>query len=162
MLYALALCEVGVFGVRFTKIPRVSRLRFTKVNPQIFTMMIPQQSMRRLTTSVCRCKKVPTNLKGKGSSSTHWMTRQLNDPYVEKAKMMNYRCRSAFKLLEIESKFNFLSPGSVVVDCGASPGSWTQVAVDKVNSNGTKEDAREGVVIAVDKQPIYPIDVSFH
>lgn len=59
--------------------------------------------------------KVPNNLKGRKKSSQEWLTRQLSDPYVEKAKIMNYRCRSCFKLLQIDEKYKFLKPGQVVV-----------------------------------------------
>ncbi|KAK4874576.1 hypothetical protein RN001_013936 [Aquatica leii] len=100
---------------------------------------------------------VPNNIKGKGSSSAKWLTRQLSDPYVEKAKMMNYRCRSAFKLIEIDDRHKFLNPGKVIVDCGAAPGSWTQVAVNRVNADGLLSDQPRGVVIAVDKQQLFPI-----
>ncbi|KAB0801726.1 hypothetical protein PPYR_03912 [Photinus pyralis] len=113
---------------------------------------------RYLHTTTQRCKHVvPSNLKGKGSSSTKWVTRQLKDPYVEKAKILNYRCRSAFKLLEIDDSQHILTPGHVVVDCGAAPGSWTQVAVQRVNADLSTPHKPIGVVIAVDKQQIHPI-----
>jgi len=105
------------------------------------------------------CKKItPTNIKGKGASSAQWLTRQLSDPYVEKAKMMNYRCRSAFKLIEMDDRFQFLSPGQVVIDCGAAPGSWSQVAVQRVNADGCTVKSNDiGTVISIDRQQIYPI-----
>ncbi|XP_044739272.1 rRNA methyltransferase 2, mitochondrial [Chrysoperla carnea] len=102
-------------------------------------------------------KIVPTNLKGKKVSSQQWLTRQLNDPYVEKAKMMNYRCRSAFKLIEIDDKNSFLKPGQTVIDCGAAPGSWTQVAVLRCNADG-KQKKKIGTVIGIDKLQIYPLE----
>lgn len=71
------------------------------------------------------------------------------------------RCRSAFKLLEINEKYNILKAGQYVVDCGAAPGSWTQVLVNAVNSNGSNNDLPKGSVISVDKQQIFPIQVSF-
>ncbi|XP_022916552.1 rRNA methyltransferase 2, mitochondrial [Onthophagus taurus] len=108
--------------------------------------------VRFISTTLIKQKVVPNNLKGKKVSSQQWLTRQLNDPYVEKAKMMNYRCRSAFKLIEMNDKYNFLQPKNIVIDCGASPGSWTQVAIHKVKLKN------EGVVIAIDKQQIYPIE----
>ena len=74
-------------------------------------------------------------LKGKGSSSKDWLDRQRKDPYVKRAVKESYRARSAFKLIEIDEKFKFLKPGDVVIDLGAAPGSWTQVAIEKVNSN---------------------------
>lgn len=79
----------------------------------------------------------PHNLKGKSTSSQKWITRQLKDPYVKRAREESYRCRSAFKLVEIDDRFDLLRPGSVVIDCGAAPGSWTQVAVERVNAAGT-------------------------
>ncbi|XP_023019317.2 mitochondrial rRNA methyltransferase 2 [Leptinotarsa decemlineata] len=96
--------------------------------------------------------------KGKKASSQQWLARHLSDPYVEKAKRMNYRCRSAFKLLEINERFNILQPGNVVLDIGAAPGSWTQVLVEKVHSKNTDQKSPTGIVIAVDKSQIYPIE----
>lgn len=85
-------------------------------------------------------------LKGKTAAEQRWVLRQLKDPYVKASHDQNFRCRSAFKLLEIDDKFHLLQPGYSVVDCGAAPGAWSQVAVDRVNSAGT------GEVVAVDKQ----------
>lgn len=56
---------------------------------------------------------------------------------MKRAREESYRCRSAFKLVEIDDRFGLLRPGSVVIDCGAAPGSWTQVAVERVNAAGT-------------------------
>ncbi|XP_043282499.1 rRNA methyltransferase 2, mitochondrial [Venturia canescens] len=104
-------------------------------------------------------RETPKNLKGKKPSSQHWLTRQLRDPYVEKAKQENYRCRSAFKLLEINERFGILRPGMTVVDCGAAPGSWTQVAVKKTNADGKdSEERKRGRVIAIDRLPICSIE----
>lgn len=72
--------------------------------------------------------------------------------------MLNYRCRSCFKLLEINEKHKFLKPGQVVVDVGAAPGSWSQICVNAVNSNGDDKDKPRGIVIGIDKLQIYPID----
>ncbi|GLV34573.1 Mitochondrial rRNA methyltransferase 2 [Carabus blaptoides fortunei] len=110
------------------------------------------------SSSVCSKKATVNNLKGKSVSSQHWLTRHLKDPYVEKAKMMNYRCRSAFKLLEIDDKFSILKPGFVVIDCGAAPGSWTQVAINRVNADSNRINKPKGTVIAIDKLQIYPIE----
>lgn len=68
-----------------------------------------------------------------------------------------FRCRSAFKLIEIDDRFNILTPGQTVVDCGASPGSWTQVAVHRVNSDNHDSEKPVGTVIGIDKLQIYPI-----
>jgi len=62
------------------------------------------------------------------------LVRQLNDPFVKAAHLQNYRCRSAFKLIEIDDKYRLLKPGLSVIDCGAAPGAWSQVAVQRVNS----------------------------
>lgn len=72
--------------------------------------------------------------KKRSSASTLWLQRQLNDPYVALAKQEGYRARSAFKLIELDDKFRFLSPGKRVVDLGAAPGGWTQIAVQRVKS----------------------------
>lgn len=72
--------------------------------------------------------------KKRSSASTQWLQRQLNDPYVAMAKQEGYRARSAFKLIELDDKFHFLKPGKRVVDLGAAPGGWTQIAVQRVKS----------------------------
>ncbi|XP_055387701.1 rRNA methyltransferase 2, mitochondrial [Condylostylus longicornis] len=80
----------------------------------------------------------------------------MKDPYVEKAKQMNYRCRSAFKLLEIDNKFHIIRPGEVILDIGAAPGSWTQVAVERANLSVFNKKFK-GVIISVDVLPFEPI-----
>lgn len=72
----------------------------------------------------------------KKASSRQWLIRQMNDKYVKLARQENYRCRSAFKLLEIDDQHSILKPGLKVLDCGAAPGSWSQVAAKRVNSEG--------------------------
>ncbi|XP_063972029.1 rRNA methyltransferase 2, mitochondrial [Diachasmimorpha longicaudata] len=111
-----------------------------------------------LHTSTPHMKKMPNNLKSKSLSSQRWLTRQIQDPYVEKARQENYRCRSAFKLLEINQRFNILTPGLTVVDCGAAPGSWTQVAVKATNSHGKDEEQSIGKVYAIDRNSIHPVE----
>ncbi len=74
-------------------------------------------------------------------SSTLWLERQLNDPYVAEAKRLGYRSRAAFKLLQLDDRFGFLKPGAKVLDLGAAPGGWTQVAVERVLSEGRQAGA---------------------
>lgn len=69
--------------------------------------------------------------KGRPTSSTHWLTRQLADPYVARAKAQGYRSRAAYKLLEMEEKLHLLRPGAVVLDLGSAPGGWSQVAAQR-------------------------------
>jgi 23S rRNA (uridine2552-2'-O)-methyltransferase len=88
----------------------------------------------------------------KGKSSKIWMQEHVNDHYVKQAKLFNYRSRAAFKLTEINHRYNILRPGYKVVDLGASPGGWTQVAVEKTNSTAEKP-----LVLAVDKDHMTPI-----
>lgn len=76
-------------------------------------------------------KKRVKTAKGRKLSSTLWLQRQLNDPYVQRAKAEGYRSRAAFKLLELDEKFKLLKAGQRVVDLGAAPGGWTQVALKK-------------------------------
>ncbi len=68
-------------------------------------------------------------------SSNIWLNRQHRDPYVKLASKELYRARSAFKLIEIDDNYRFIKPGHIVLDIGAAPGSWTQVAVQRTNSN---------------------------
>ncbi len=91
-------------------------------------------------------------------SSSQWLERQRRDPYVKRAVKETYRARSAFKLLEINERFRFISPGDRVVDLGATPGSWTQVAVQLTNSAAKLADKPRGLVIGVDRSFIEPIE----
>ena len=77
-------------------------------------------------------------------SSKLWLERQLNDPYVAKARREGYRSRAAFKLIEIDDKYRFLKPGMTVVDLGAAPGGWSQIAAKRVGA------PEKGKVIAID------------
>jgi 23S rRNA (uridine2552-2'-O)-methyltransferase len=86
-------------------------------------------------------------------SSKLWLERQLNDPYVAKAKREGYRSRAAYKLIEIDDKYHLLKPGMTVVDLGAAPGGWSQIAARRVGAaegKGKDRDKREGRVVAVD------------
>ena len=95
--------------------------------------------------------------KGRKLSSTLWLERQLNDPYVIRAKKDGYRGRAAFKILELDDKFEFLKPGARVVDLGCAPGGWCQVAVGRVNALGDRANKSIGTVLGVDLQAIEPI-----
>ena len=90
--------------------------------------------------------------RGRTVSSQRWLQRQLNDPYVAEAKKRGYRSRAAFKLLQIDDQFRFLKPGARIVDLGAAPGGWTQVAVERV-----RPQQSGGVVVGIDITPIEPI-----
>ena len=83
--------------------------------------------------------------RGRKISSTRWLSRQLNDPYVLQARKAGYRSRAAFKLTELDDRFGFLRGGAQVVDLGAAPGGWTQVAVERAGKDN---------VIAVDASPM--------
>ncbi|NWU89209.1 MRM2 methyltransferase, partial [Upupa epops] len=87
-----------------------------------------------------------------------WLERQLKDPFVKAAKQQHYRCRSAFKLLEMDDKFHILRPGLSVLDCGAAPGAWSQVAVERVNALGTDPAVPTGFVLGVDLLQISPLE----
>ncbi len=95
--------------------------------------------------------------KGRRLSSTLWLERQLNDPYVVRAKREGYRGRAAYKIMELDEKFAFLKPGARVVDLGCAPGGWCQVAVPRVNALGEARGKPQGRVIGVDLQPVEPI-----
>ncbi len=95
--------------------------------------------------------------KGRKLSSTRWLERQLNDPYVARARAEGYRGRAAYKLAEIDDKFGFLKPGARVVDLGCAPGGWSQVAVARVNAEGTRVGRPAGRVLGIDLQEVDPI-----
>src|SRR5690242_7405788 len=85
-------------------------------------------------------------------SSTEWLSRQLNDPYVAAAQRLGYRSRAAFKLIELDDRFRLLLPSRRLVDLGCAPGGWTQVAVERVGAR----DGR-GAVVGVDFAETAPI-----
>lgn len=90
--------------------------------------------------------------KGRTVSQKNWLERQLNDPYVQEARKLGYRSRAAFKLTEIDDKYKFLKPGGRIVDLGAAPGGWSQVAVKRV-----KAEEGRGKVIAIDMHGMEPL-----
>ena len=93
--------------------------------------------------------KVRVKDRRKSQSSRAWLERQLNDPYVARAKREGYRSRAAYKLAEIDDKARFLKKGVRVVDLGAAPGGWSQVAAKRVGA--------EGRVVAIDVLPMTPV-----
>ncbi|RFU11987.1 RlmE family RNA methyltransferase [Rhodobacteraceae bacterium W635] len=95
--------------------------------------------------------------RGRKLSSTRWLERQLNDPYVQRARREGYRGRAAFKILELDDKYRFLVPGARVVDLGCAPGGWCQVAVKRVNALGEKPGKAVGTVLGIDLQEVEPI-----
>lgn len=97
--------------------------------------------------------KVRVKSKNRRSHSSHqWLSRQLNDPYVRKAHAAGYRSRAAFKLIEIDDKHKILKRGARVVDLGAAPGGWSQVAVERIGA-----DKGQGKIVAIDLLDIEPI-----
>lgn len=95
--------------------------------------------------------------KGRKLSSTLWLERQLNDPYVQRAKREGYRGRAAYKIIELDDRFRFLVPGARVVDLGCAPGGWSQVAVARVNALGDRPGKPRGRVLGIDLQEVAPI-----
>ena len=87
--------------------------------------------------------------KGRKPSSTRWLERQLNDPYVKRAKAENYRSRAAYKLIELDERFGLLKGAKAVVDLGIAPGGWSQVVRRKVP---------QGSVVGIDLLPTDPIE----
>lgn len=90
--------------------------------------------------------------RGRTASSQRWLERQLNDPYVAAAKRAGYRSRAAFKLIEIDDKYGILKTGHRVVDLGAAPGGWSQIASERVGAV-----AGRGQVIAIDYLEMEPL-----
>tara|TARA_R110002073_G_scaffold64232_1_gene160921 strand:+ start:2072 stop:2821 length:750 start_codon:yes stop_codon:yes gene_type:complete len=95
--------------------------------------------------------------KGRRLSSTRWLERQLNDPYVARAQREGYRGRAAFKILELDDRFRFLVPGARVVDLGCAPGGWLQVAVPRINALGEKRGKKIGTLLGIDLQEVEPV-----
>ena len=97
-------------------------------------------------------QKVKT-ARGRKLSSTKWLQRQLNDPYVQEAQRLGYRGRAAFKLAQIDDKFALLKPGQRVIDLGAAPGGWAQIAASRVKAVGNGP----GIVVGLDLKEIEPV-----
>ncbi|MEM7522306.1 MAG: RlmE family RNA methyltransferase [Pseudomonadota bacterium] len=100
-------------------------------------------------------KKVKT-AKGRKLSSKLWLERQLNDPYVQRAQADGYRGRAAYKIMEIDDKHRFLTPGARVVDLGSAPGGWLQVAAPRINADGLRPGKKIGALLGVDLQEVEP------
>ena len=92
--------------------------------------------------------------KGRKISSTRWLDRQLNDPYVEAAKRDGYRSRAAYKLLQLDERFRILKPGMKVVDLGAAPGGWSQVVSRRIRSDQVGSSAKLIAVDVVEMDPL--------
>jgi 23S rRNA (uridine2552-2'-O)-methyltransferase len=90
--------------------------------------------------------------RGRSVSSQHWLQRQIDDPYVRRAKGEGFRSRAAYKLIEIDDKYRLLKPGMTVIDLGAAPGGWSQVAASRVAAG-----KGGGQVVAIDLLEIEPI-----
>ncbi len=95
--------------------------------------------------------------RGRKLSSTLWLERQLNDPYVKRAQAEGFRGRAAFKIMEIDDKHRFLVPGARVLDLGCAPGGWLQVAVPRINALGAKPGKKVGTILGVDLQEVDPV-----
>jgi len=112
------------------------------------------QSKKWKTVQAKRDKSVRVKTaRGRKLSSTRWLQRQLNDPYVQEAHRKGYRSRAAFKLIELDDRFEFLKPGQKVVDLGHAPGGWTQVAAERIDA----EKNPNGHVIGIDLQEVEEI-----
>lgn len=88
--------------------------------------------------------------KRRTASSTQWLQRQLNDPYVAAARREGYRSRAAFKLIEIDDKYRLLKPGQKIVDLGAAPGGWSQIAAKRVKAQDGEGKHGQGKVVGID------------
>ena len=95
--------------------------------------------------------------KQRSPSSAAWLARQLNDPYVAEAKRLGYRSRAAFKLVELDDRFHFLKRGARVVDLGAAPGGWTQVAAQRIGAEEGPGKEGRGKLVAADILPMEPV-----
>ena len=95
--------------------------------------------------------------RGRKLSSTLWLQRQLNDPYVKRAQADGYRGRAAYKIMELDDRYRFLVPGARIVDLGAAPGGWCQVAVKRCNVLAERGDKAVGTILGIDLQEMEPI-----
>src|SRR2546429_9927210 len=100
---------------------------------------------RQLTVRVRKARR-------RKPSSTEWLTRQLNDPFVAEAHRLGYRSRAAFKLIQLDDRFRLLRPGMRLVDLGCAPGGWAQVAAARVSA-----DKGRGAVGGIDLLAAEPI-----
>eukprot|EP00128_Syssomonas_multiformis_P016729 Colp12_sorted_trinity150504_noHs@11603 len=104
-------------------------------------------------------RSMKSEIKFKNGSSHEWFRRQERDPFRMQALENHYRCRSAYKLIQIDEKYKIFKKGFRVVDLGARPGSWTQVAVQRVNSNPTEGSlGRTGFVVSVDIEDFQAVE----
>lgn len=87
--------------------------------------------------------------RGRTNSSTRWLQRQLNDPYVAQAKRDGYRSRAAYKMQEIQEKFHIFKPGQRILDLGAAPGGWSQIALEHIGKKGS--------IIGIDLLDVAPL-----
>lgn len=120
-------------------------------------MSVAGKGTSKGTTKATSASKAPGREKvrkggNRTPSSRAWLERQLNDPYVARAKRDGYRSRAAYKLLELDDRFKFLKPGGRIVDLGAAPGGWSQVAAARVG----REHGR-GQVVAIDLLAMDPV-----
>ena len=90
--------------------------------------------------------------KRRKASSTRWLERQLNDPYVARAHAEGYRARSAYKLVELDDRYHLLAPGKRVIDLGAAPGGWSQISAERVRSTNARP-----LIVAIDTLAMDPI-----
>jgi 23S rRNA (uridine2552-2'-O)-methyltransferase len=100
---------------------------------------------RQLTVRVRKARR-------RKPSSTEWLTRQLNDPYVAEAHRLGYRSRAAFKLIQLDDRYHLLKPGGRVVDLGCAPGGWSQIAADRVGAAKGR-----GAIVGIDLLPTDPV-----
>ena len=95
--------------------------------------------------------------KSRKGSSRRWLAQHRSDPYVQAARRQGYRSRASFKLVEMDRRYRVFRPGQVVVDLGAAPGGWCQIAVERVNALGQKPGKAVGRVLGIDLQEMEPI-----
>ncbi|MBY0407437.1 MAG: RlmE family RNA methyltransferase [Rickettsiales bacterium] len=105
------------------------------------------------TSGTRELKKRVKTARGRTTSSVRWLQRQINDPYVSRAKREGWRSRAAFKIIELDDRFGWLKPGKTVLDLGAAPGGWTQVAALRVKSDPAKPSVVGVDILPMDQIP---------
>ncbi|GAA51779.1 ribosomal RNA large subunit methyltransferase E [Clonorchis sinensis] len=148
-------------GLATTKFPNVDQSQYTVYKFRRPFIIGCQGWLTFVSIAPTRASLFTFGVTNGSADSKKWLARQRSDPYVKLARIESFRCRSAFKLLQLQEKLSgsLISPGDIVVDCGAAPGSWSQVATSFVSPSpgGSSAGSSSGLVIAFDLLDFAPL-----